>query len=168
MNFSKLTNFGSAMSVRQGSSLHSGRSLAALAVDKGEKYAAAAAFGFLKGYYREKAMFLGQPVDLLAGLGLTVAGAVVNMYSEGRSNIAPHLERIGDAGMMSYFNSMGAAYGNKAAGRVVSVSPAGAMLPRGATPVLGELPSVIGEIPPAVAGAYLTADEIARFANVRA
>lgn len=122
-------------------------------VDKGERFAAAYAFGAIKGYYRERAMFKGFGADLWVGGGALVASAVLTVLSGGRSGAAPHLERIGDAGVSSYLNSMGISWGAKKAGRTVVLG-------------LGHS-TVLGYIPPAVGGAYLSADEIAHFAAKR-
>lgn len=156
-----LTNFDHAGAELGGRDLQTGRTLPAFLVDKGERIAASALFGFLKGYYREKVIYAGMPVDFWAGLGFTAAGAVASMASDGESKMAAHFERIGDAGLMSYANSMGAAYGSKQAGRTVQVLERGAALP--ATRSM----AVVGELPAAVHGAYLTADEIARYASAR-
>jgi len=133
------------------------------AVDKAERYAAAAGFGFIKGYYRERAAIKGVPADLLAGAGLVGAAMILEVFAKGRSNLAPHLNAVGDAGMMSYLGSMGAAMGAKRSGRQVYVLNAGAAkpaaLPAGMT--------AVGALPQAVSGAYLSADEIARFSASR-
>jgi hypothetical protein len=139
------------------------KGLSGYVVDKGERYAAAAGFGFIKGYYRERAAIKGVPADLLAGAGLTLAAAALEMFGKGRSGLAPHLNAVGDAGMMSYLGSMGAAMGAKRSGRQVYVLNAGAAkpaaLPAGMT--------AVGALPQAVSGAYLSADEIARFSASR-
>lgn len=123
-------------------------------MDKGERVAAAYAFGAAKGYYREKFMFRGVGLDAVIGTGAWLASAALNAVSGGRSGMAEHLERIGDAGLSSYANSMGASWGAKKAGRTVAVLPGGKS-------------TVLGYISPAVAGAYLSADEIAHFAARR-
>lgn len=132
-------------------------------VDKGERYAGAAAFGFVKNYYREKAMVKGIPADLLAGGLLTLGAVAMEMFSHGRSKAACHLNAIGDAGVMSFFNSMGAAYGTKMSGRKVYVLAPGAAAPAALPPGM----TAVGAIPQAVGGAYLTAEEIARHAGSR-
>jgi hypothetical protein len=128
-----------------------------------EKYAAAYGFGFVKGYYRERAAFRGVPADLLAGIAGVAGAAVLEVMSGGRSAIAPHLSAIGDAGVMSYLGSMGASMGAKRSGRQVYVLNAGAARPA----ALPAGMSAIGELPQAVGGAYLSADDIARFSNQR-
>jgi hypothetical protein len=139
------------------------KGLGGYAVDKAERYAAAAGFGFIKGYYREQAAIKGVPADLLAGILLTGGAAALEMFGKGRSGLAPHLNAVGDAGLMSYLGSMGAAMGAKKSGRQVYVLNAGAAkpaaLPAGMT--------AVGHLPQAVSGAYLSADEIARFSASR-
>ena len=135
-------------------------------VDKGERYGAAFGFGALKGYYREKFVKRGVGLDLWIGGALTLLSAALSMLSGGRSSIAPHIERIGDAGVSSYLNSMGAAWGTRKSGREVYVLSAGS--PRPAQLPAGMSKSVIGEIPPIPSGAaYLTPDEIAFFSGPR-
>ncbi len=133
-------------------------------VDKGERYAGALAFGAAKGYYRERFVWKGYGGDLWLGASLTLGSALLQIFSGGRSQIAPHAERLGDAGVMSYLNSIGAAWGNKKAGRIVQVleggRPSPALSSAAAAPVLGA-------IPPAMGGAVLTADEIARYSAPR-
>ena len=131
-----------------------GHGILGFAVDKGERYAGALAFGAMKGYYRERAVWQGYGADLWIGGALTLGAAVLQILSGGQSRIAPHAERVGDAGVMSFLNSWGAGWGTKKAGRVVAVSDAGKSLP-GSSPILGW-------IPPAKDGDYLSADEIQR------
>ncbi len=133
------------------------------AIDKAERYAAAAGFGFVKGYYREQAAIKGVPADLLAGIGLTAGAALLEVFGKGHSKLAPHLNAVGDAGMMSYIGSMSAAFGAKKSGRQVYVLNAGAAKPAALPPGL----TAVGALPQAVGGAYLSADEIARFSASR-
>lgn len=140
------------------------RGLMGVAVDKGERYGAAFGYGALKGYLGERFIYKGHGIDLLSGVGLTVASALLNAFSNGRSELADHAERIGDAGIMSALNSLGASYGSNKAGRVVQVLNPG----KNAS---GKLPgakqTMLGYIAPAMGGAYLTADQIANFAAKR-
>lgn len=132
-----------------------------VAVDKVERYGASAVFGFLKGSGK-RYLYKNIPMDAGVGGLLTLLGAYLQIKSHGRSAIAPHLNAVGDAGVMSYFNSMGAAWGAKKSGRKVYVLEAGAKAPAGLKPV-----DVMGEIPQMVSGAFLSADEIANFAGQR-
>ncbi len=130
-------------------------------MDKAERYAASFGFGYIKGYYRERALFKGYPVDLWVGALATLGGAYLNVSSYGRSGLALHMDRIGDAGVMSYFNSIGAGKGNRDAGRTVQVLEGGKPL--------GSLPGHAGMIglEPAGAGAFLTAEDIASYSGPR-
>lgn len=157
--FSKVKSGQNMLATRSGSSGISGHGTMGFLADKAERYGAAYAFGFAKGYYRERAMWKGYGADLWIGGAATLASAALNIASGGRAALAPHLERIGDAGVTSYFNSMGASAGATKAGRSVLVMNQGQQLP-------GKK-SILGMIPPAMGGAYLSADEIARFASRR-
>lgn len=132
-------------------------------VGRVERYAGAGLFGALKGYYREKTLIGGKiPLDALAG-GLATAlsaGLMIMAGSKGRrSQLAPHMLALGDAGLMSWINSKATAWGTKQSGRQVYVLDAGAKppgnLPAGMTQVAG--------LPPMVGGAYLSADEIQHY-----
>lgn len=131
-------------------------------VDKGERYGAALGFGFLKGYYAEKFIWKGQPGELWIGAGATVFSALLQAFGRGASRLAPHLERVGDAGMQGWLNSMGANWGMKKAGRQVAFLPGSAGAKKRA--IAGE---TVGEIPAAMGGAYLTDEEMARFRGAR-
>lgn len=130
-------------------------------VDKGERFGASYGFGWIKGHYREKAMVKGQPIDLVAGAGLLAASVALNLMSNGRSDLAEHLERVGDAGMMSYLNTMGASKGASMAGRqVMAIGPS-------KTPGLPRT-TAMGMVPPVDPGAvFLSADKVRNFANRR-
>ena len=135
-----------------------GPTIAGFAVDKGERILAASGFGFVKGYFREKSLVGGVlPVDVLAGTVLTLLSAGLNAASDGKSVLAKHAERIGDAGLMSFFNSLGASWGAQAAHYQVAVLPSTTKLPPGASAM------VLGALPQAAGGTYLTAEEIARY-----
>lgn len=128
-------------------------------VDKGERYGAAFAFGYAKGYYGDAFVWKGHGIDMWAGVGSIVAAGV--LHSLGKSRLASHLERVGDAGVMSALGSLGAAMGLKKAGRSVAVLSAG----KNRTNLRGV--DILGEIPAAQSGSYLSADDIARFAQRR-
>ena len=157
--------------MKMGSQFMSGRhsrGVTGTLVNKGERYASSAAFGFIKGYYRERSLIGGViPVDLLAGAVCTLASAGLEIWSQGQSNIAPHLGAIGDSGMTSYFNSLGAAWGAKMSKRTVYVLNEGAAAPAALAGMQTPPASVLGELPQAVGGAYLSAEEIAHFASQR-
>lgn len=138
------------------------RGVMGMLVDKGERYGAIAAYGFAKGFYADKFVGpLGQGYDLWSGLGFQALGVVLNIASAGRSKAACHLERLGDAGIMSWIDTVATKWGHDKAGRqVVSVSPG-----KNVARLPGQ--SVVGMISPAATGPFLSADDIARFANRR-
>src|SRR5579871_259834 len=142
--------------------VHHRYGLSGYLIGKGEKYAGAALFGYLKGYYREKTLVNGVPVDLLAGVALTAGSVLSQAMSGGRSKYACHMDSLGDAGLMSYFNSLGAVYGTKKSGRQVVVGPSTAKAPPGFNPT-----TVMGSLPQAVGGAFLTPDEVAAYSKKR-
>lgn len=133
-------------------------------VDKGERYGAAYAFGFIKGHYRERAMVKGVPLDAAVGASLLAGSVLLNLFTNGRSGLAEHAERIGDAGIQSYLNAMGAAKGASMAGHQVMVLPAGAKagLPS------GQKQQVVGMVPPVAPGAsFLSSAAVRNYANRR-
>ena len=137
--------------------------IAGVLVDKGERFGAAFGFGALKGYYGEKFLYKGHGLDAWIGGGALLLSAAAQAFSGGRSELAPHLERIGDAGVMSALGSLGAAWGMDHAGRSVAVLTPG----KNAAGALPGKKTIVGHIPPAVAGNYLTADQIAAYAHRR-
>ena len=149
--------------------LQHGRGGLSFLMSKGERYAFAGGFGFVKGYYREKSLIRGWlPTDLAVGVGATLLGAIAQVVSRGGvrpglvASLAPHLDSLGDAGVMSWANSIGAAWGAKKSGRQVLVlnegAKAPAQIPAGYTQVAG-----VEKDP---GGAYLTRDQVA-FYNER-
>lgn len=141
------------------------RGLTGFIVDKGERYGASYLFGFIKGHYRERAMVKGMPADLVAGAGLLAGSVLLNLFSNGRSGLADHAERVGDAGIQSYLNAMGAAKGASMAGHQVMVLPgAGA---KAGLPA-GQKQQVVGQVPPVTTGAsFLSSAAIKNYANRR-
>lgn len=129
-------------------------------VDKVERYGASVAYGFVQNYYREKAMVKGVPLDILVGGGLTLLGAGLEIFSRGRSALAPHLNAIGDAGVQAYFLKLGAVWGTKASGRKAYILEKGATAP--ALPGLTQV-----GLEPAVGGAVLDEASIARYCESR-
>ena len=63
-----------------------GGGLTGFAVDKGERYIAAAGFGFIKGYYREKSLIGGKvPVDVVVGGAATLASTTATGFKVGQT-----------------------------------------------------------------------------------
>lgn len=140
-----------------------GPTLAGFLGDKVERAAFAGGFGFVKGYFRDKSVLGGLvPTDIAVGGAMTILGAVLNLMTDGKSKAALHCERLGDAGVMSFFNSLGASWGAQAADYQVAVVPSKAKLPPGSAPM------VLGALPAAAGGAYLTAEELAKYSVAKA
>lgn len=135
-----------------------GSSIVGFSLDKIERAAYATGFGFIKGRFREKSLIADTiPTDIAVGGLMTVLSGILNAVTEGKSNLAKHTERLGDAGVMSFFNSLGASWGAQSADYQVAVVPKTAKLPPGSAPM------VLGALSQAADGAYLTAEEIAKY-----
>lgn len=127
------------------------------AIDKGERYAAAFLYGAAKTYYGPAFNWRGYGLDLWTGAALTLGSAFLHTSSSpSLRRLASHAERVGDAGMMVAFASLGADFGMKKSGRSVAVLPA-----RG---IKGD---VVGDLPAAKAGPYLSHEDLMNFANRR-
>lgn len=132
-------------------------------VDKAERYGAAFLYGAAKGYYGERFLWRGHGLDAWTGAGALLASSVLTVFSGGRSKLAPHLERIGDAGVMSALGSVGAAWGLSKAGRSVAVLSPGKNAGAGAG--LPGKRAVVGAIPPAARGPYLSREDMLNFSR---
>ena len=134
-------------------------------VNKGERYVTALGLGLAKGAYREKMLWWGLPSEMLGGLAFTAAAAVLKIVAGARgyeSALAPHAEAIGDTGMTTWLNGVGAVWGHKWKGRHLVSLPPGAdtkALPPGST--------VIAGLPQAKSGKFLSDEEIARWTSPR-
>lgn len=130
--------------------------------DKGERVAFASGFGFAKGYYGDKFIWKGHGADAWLG----VAGWLGYMIACGvggkAMHLADHLERFGDAGVMSAANSYFAAVGLEKSGSKVAV-----VKPNKAPGVHGIMGDVLGAIAGAKQGPYLSVDRIANFSQPR-
>lgn len=127
------------------------------------------AFGYIHGRYREKAAvkILGRtiPINLLAGIAGKAAAVAGAAMSRGEPAWIHHVNAIGDAGLTTYFFADGVARGTKKAGRKIYLLDQGAAAPAN----LGGLrqTDVVGEIPPAVGGAFLDLEELQQLARKR-
>lgn len=86
-------------------------------IETAEVMGAGYGLGYLQGRYRERSMVMGVPVDLLAGVagkGLAIAATAFG-GSKG-AKLAPHLNNIGVAGLVSYAHTHGVGAGSKKAG----------------------------------------------------
>ncbi len=126
-------------------------------VDMAERYGGQAAFGFIHGMYKEKAEIKGIPVDILAGILLKGSAIALDMYGHGRSKAAPHLNALGDAGIGSFFHSLGTGLGHHMSG---DQAPAQAALPAAKKPA-----TISGAIPPAPVGDFLNTQNLADLAR---
>ncbi len=136
------------------------RGFKGLLVDKGERYGAAAVFGFSKGYFGQKFIWKGHGADAWLGVGALLVSAVLASASNGKSRAAAHFERVGDAGLMSAIGSLSAAYGLEKGGSHVAVVKTGKA---GVHGIAGG--DVVGAIAAAKNGPYLTPDTIENFAQ---
>lgn len=141
-----------------------GRNLTGFVVDKAERYGASLGFGYLKGAYQEKMIWWGIGADVWLGGALTLGSVVMQAMSGGNSKVAPHLERVGDAGLQAAIHEYGVKMGMQKSGRVVAVLAEGGA---GGKKKIAGYDHVLGMIPPAMGGAYLSAEEIAHFASKR-
>lgn len=132
-----------------------GRGITGVIVDKGTRFGAAAAFGYSKGRYGQKFVWRGHGADLWIGAGALAAATLLSVLSNGRSHLAEHLERVGDAGIMSAIGSVAASYGLEHAGMKVATVQ---------TKPTGIHGDVLGAIAGAKAGPYLTPERVAEFA----
>lgn len=125
-------------------------------VDKSIRGVMGLGLGVAKGYYYDK-LVLNMP--LVGGVGIEalvgIAGYLGAAVMGPGSRAGRFLERAGDAGMTTYLYSIGASWGADRAGRGIAVKP----LPG------GRQQNVVGVIPPRAKGAFLTPDDIARFAQ---
>lgn len=118
-------------------------------------------FGYVHGKYQDKAKVMGIPVDVLSGSFLKVAGVALDLVG-GKSVAAytPHLHVVADAGIGSFFHTVGVGLGaksSKAQQRVLL--PAGMAVPAGAI--------VLGAIPQAPEGDVLNKQDLAALSRMR-
>ncbi len=130
------------------------RGISGLLVDKGERYGAAAAFGYAKTYYGQRFIWRGHGADLWLGVGSLLLASIAAAATSGRSGLSDHLERLGDAGVMSAIGSIAASYGLEHSGGKAAVHKVKGM-------------DVLGAIAAAKAGPFLTPEAMANFAHRR-
>lgn len=141
-----------------------GSGIMSVVVDKGERFGAAFGFGFAKGYYGEKFVWKDHGADLWIGVGSLAAATLASTFGgRGAQKAAVHLERIGDAGVMSALSSLGAAYGLDKAGNKAHVTTA-AKKPAAVHGIAGSMIGAIGE---AKGGPYLSNAEMLAFSQKR-
>ena len=144
-----------------------GHGIGGFVFDKAERHVVfSGGLGLIKGYFRERYIWKGMSGDFWIGGAATALSAFLLAWTGGRSTLAPHLERLGDAGLGAYMNTMATGYGTKLAKRTVKVLQGGRELP-GIPSFSGVIGESVGEIPPAQRGASLSDDEFARFSQPR-
>src|SRR6266702_270088 len=145
--------------------MHSGRKLVPnllhQVVPTAEKMGAIAAFGYVTNKYREKVTFYGGHGDLLAGFVLKAAAVAGAVMGKG-GNLLPHLNNVGDAGLMAWAHAIGSGWGAQSSGvkrlliKESDLKKAKAALPDA---------TVLGEIPKAPHGRFMSAAELASLAR---
>lgn len=130
---------------------------------EGAEYAGASfVFGYVQNKYREKASIGPLPLDLAAGLAATAAGIGMQIWGKGKS-LAPHITTVGFAGLGAFAHTLGAGYGAQASGvkrllvSAEDVKKVQAVLPGKVT--------VLGAIPKAPKGDFLTSDQLMEMAR---
>lgn len=130
-------------------------------MDKTERYVGSYLFGRLSQKPELRTVW-GIPTDAFVGGLLTLAGAAFAWHAGrngGQSLLAPHLNAVGDAGMMGFAYAYGA-------GHEAQKASAPAKSPPAMEKVKGA--HMLGAIDPAVGGAYLTDAELQRYRRPRA
>lgn len=123
------------------------------------RFGAAGAFGVAKGALREKTLIAGRvPLDALVGAAALLGSAFMVASRGGASSFTTSaLEAVGDAGVSSYLNSMGASRGAKASGAIAITTDK----KKGLAPAKQQVHGVIG------ASGYLSPQQLAYFARTR-
>jgi hypothetical protein len=118
-------------------------------------------FGYLQNRYRDKASVMGVPADLLAGVGFKALAIAGTLLGKGRKFV-PHLDTVGNAGIGAYFHTLGAGHGAQKSGvKRVLVSDGDVKKVLAVSPNA----TVLGAIPKAPHGDYLSAQELANLAR---
>lgn len=122
--------------------------------------AASYGFGYLMSRYRERASVYGVQADLLAGVLLKGVSLFGGRYVRG--GVGTLVDNVSNAGIGAFFHTLGAGHGGEHAGvtRLVldkkDVPRAKAALPNA---------TVLGDIPRAPHGDFLSASELAALAR---
>lgn len=120
-------------------------------------------FGQIHGRYREKAAVkiagYEVPVSILAGVACKAASMAVPANAKlAGVHIGAQLNNVGNAGVGAFFHGMGVGHGMKASGRKLYILESGKAAPA----ALGDLKQtdVVGSLPPAPKGAYLSTEDL--------
>lgn len=145
-----------------------GHGVAARATEAAEYFGASFLAGYAQNKYRDKASVAGVPVDLAAGGALKLLGLGVDLLGGGkwnrgwRATVHSQAHILGNVGLAAFGHTLGAGLGASQSGvtRVLvekkDVAKVKAAIP-GAV--------VIGEIPKAPPGDYLSASQLAEMAR---
>lgn len=127
---------------------------------EGAEYAAAmGAFGYVQQRYRAGVM--GAPADLVAGALAKVAAIGLDYYGKGRK-FHPYLDLVGNAGLGSYFHTVGAAMGAQNSGmKRIMVKDSDLGKVKKAVPDA----TILGAIPKATKVNFMSAAELAALAR---
>lgn len=130
---------------------------------EGAEYAGASfAFGYIMNRYREKASVGPMPLDLGLGLAATAVSVGLEMWGKGK-RIAPHLKRVGFAGLGAFSHTAGSGLGAQASGvKRLLVSAEDVKKVQAALP--GKV-TVLGAIPKAPKGDFLTPSQLMEMAR---
>ena len=130
-------------------------------VEAAEYVGASYGFGYLQNRYREKASLMGVPADLLAGVGLKAAALAADVMGKS-GGVACLASTVGNAGLGAYFHTLGAGHGAQASGvKRLLISDKDVAKARAALPNA----TILGEIPKAPHGDFLSAAELAEMAR---
>lgn len=129
-------------------------------VEVAEYAAASYGFGWMQNHFRDRASLFGAPADLIAGGVLTAASLFGGKYLHG--GLHRLVDTVGKAGLGSWFHTMGAGKGAQTSGvkRVLvdakDVQKVKSVLPKS---------TVLGEIPKAPHGDFLSSRDLANLAR---
>jgi len=130
-------------------------------VETAEFAGASYGFGYLQNRWRQYASVRGVPVDLLAGVALKVVSLGSHLLGVGEA-MASHANNVANAGIGSFFHTLGAGHGGQHAGvtRVLTDK-------EGAKKIKGLIPNatILGAIPKAPKGDFLSSKELAELAR---
>ncbi len=117
--------------------------------------------GYVKNRWRERAHVFGVPVDLLTAI-LFKGAAVASVLTGKGASYAPLADAFGNAGVSSFFHTLGAAYGAQHSGLRRMLIPANEV-----ERAKRSFPNatVLGEIEKAPPGDYLSAGDLMRMAR---
>lgn len=146
---------------RKGSFTHA---LSRTAVDAAVFGGASFGYGYLMNRYREKAHIKGVPADLAAGIGFTALSFLGDWYGVGGvvGGLSHATKMVGLAGIGAFCHTLGAGRGSQHSG-VARVMVKKGDIPKVKAAVPGS--TILGEIPKAPHGDFLSAAQLDRLAN---